>query len=189
VQKLVQNSGSAYHQHIEVVTVSVTSGVPMRKSSQKKRIAVSAKIADKLITSSVGIVLYAKKLLALFVKHFLSRKRSTCITLSLDGLSLNTIYKLWLRNVLRATTIFYTIDLLQKSCVLNIVNGSNEIEAQSKAFSAISITFTQDAKNLQFTNDMLDINALARNSSIFFFLLRRQRVVLGFLVRCFAVSV
>jgi|GEM_PF-1094583 hypothetical protein len=35
-----------------------------------------------------------------------------------------------------------TIDLLQKSCKLRIVNNSNQVESQTKAFSSITIAFT-----------------------------------------------
>lgn len=44
----------------------------------------------------------------------------------------------------------------------HIVDGSNQIEAKSKAFATISITFTQNTEYLQLANDVLDQNALLR---------------------------
>ena len=92
-QRLVRNSGSAYRQLIEAVTVSVISGKLMKRSSQKKHIAVLAKIADKPIMLSAGTAPYGKRSLALFAKRFLSRKLITCIILLLVGLSSITICK------------------------------------------------------------------------------------------------
>jgi len=42
----------------------------------------------------------------------------------------------------------------------HIVDGSDQIEAKSKAFASVSIAFTQNTKDLQLANDVLDQNAL-----------------------------
>ena len=103
-QRLAKNSGSAYLQIIEAATVSAISGKPTRKSFPKKHIVALAKIAEKPIMLNAGTAHYGRRSLALFAKHFLSRKSITCITLSLAGLLLNTIYELWPQHVLRTTT-------------------------------------------------------------------------------------
>lgn len=103
-QRLARDSGSAYRQLIKTVTVLVISGKLMKRSSQKKHIAVLAKIADKPIMWNAGTAHYGKRSLALFAKRFLSRKSITCITLLLVGLSSNTICKLWIQHLLRTTT-------------------------------------------------------------------------------------
>ena len=104
VQKLAKNSGNAYLQVIEAATVSAIFGTLTRKSFPKKHIVALAKIAEKPIMLNAGTAHYDKKSLALFAKHFLSRKSITCITLSLVGLSLNIICELWPQHVLRTTT-------------------------------------------------------------------------------------
>ena len=40
-----------------------------------------------------------------------------------------------------------------------IMDGGNQIEAQGKAFTPISVAFTQNAKDFQTPNDILDQNA------------------------------
>lgn len=62
-----------------------------------------------------------------------------------------------------------------------VVNGSNQIETQSKTFASIAIAFTQNSKNLQATNDMLSENALAGEFTISRFLYDCERVKFRFL--------
>ena len=57
-----------------------------------------------------------------------------------------------------------------------IMDGGDQIEAQSKAFASISITLTQDAKNLQTTNDILDQNTLMRQFAVAGFLFLCERM-------------
>ncbi len=58
------------------------------------------------------------------------------------------------------------IDLLQKSSMsyfeLEIIESGDEIEAQAKSFSTVSIAFAQDPEDLQSANDILDQDPLVR---------------------------
>ena len=51
----------------------------------------------------------------------------------------------------------------------HIVDGSDQIEAKSKAFTTISIAFTQNTKDLQLANDVLDQNALCDKARLLTF--------------------
>ena len=53
---------------------------------------------------------------------------------------------------------FATVDLLQKS-FMEIGNGRDEAESESKAFSSISVSAAQDAKALECSQDVFDANA------------------------------
>jgi len=55
-----------------------------------------------------------------------------------------------------------------------VVNCSDKIESERKAFAPVSVPFTQDPKNLQLANDVLDQNTFMRKLSITFLLLFRQ---------------
>ena len=55
------------------------------------------------------------------------------------------------------------LDILQKSWCrfeFQVVDGRNQIETQPKAFSPITVALTQDPKDFQLANDVLDQNAL-----------------------------
>jgi hypothetical protein len=41
---------------------------------------------------------------------------------------------------------------------LQIINGSNQVEAERKSFTAIYITFTQDTKDFQLPNNIFNQN-------------------------------
>ncbi len=64
-----------------------------------------------------------------------------------------------------------------------IMDGRDQIETQGKAFAAISITLTQDAKDLQAANDILDQNTLMRQPAVTCLLVFRQRMEFGFFHR------
>jgi len=42
----------------------------------------------------------------------------------------------------------------------HVVDGSNQVEAQAEAFATIPIALTQNAKDFQSADDVLDQNAL-----------------------------
>ena len=50
------------------------------------------------------------------------------------------------------------LDLLQKS-FMEIGNGRDEAESESKAFSSISVSAAQDSKALECSQDVFDANA------------------------------
>ena len=54
--------------------------------------------------------------------------------------------------------LFSLLDLLQKS-FMEIGNGRDEAESESKAFSSISVSAAQDAKALECSQDVFDANA------------------------------
>lgn len=43
-----------------------------------------------------------------------------------------------------------------------VVYGSDQVETKTKAFATISIAFTQNAKDFQLANNVLDQNAFLR---------------------------
>lgn len=53
-------------------------------------------------------------------------------------------------------TVIDPLDLLQKSFEFRIVEGSDQIEMQTKALMPIAIALTQDMKDLYLTNNILD---------------------------------
>ncbi len=57
-----------------------------------------------------------------------------------------------------------------------IMDGRDQIETQGKAFAAIPITLTQDAKDLQTANDVLNQNTLTRQLVVTGFLFFRKRM-------------
>ena len=60
------------------------------------------------------------------------------------------------------TKVKKTLDLLQKSWCrfeFEVVDGRNQIETQAKAFSAITVAFTQNPKDFQLADDVLYQNA------------------------------
>ena len=65
----------------------------------------------------------------------------------------------------------------------HVVNGSNQVEAKPKTFATVSIAIAQNAEDFQLANDVLDQNALLRQSVIAGLLALAQRVKLGFLGR------
>lgn len=81
------------------------------------------------------------------------------------------------------------IDLLQKSDLgkFKVVNCGDQVEAQGKSLSAITISFTQDPKDLQLTKNMLNQNSLSRQGPISLLLLFSQRMIFGFLERRLAI--
>ena len=76
---------------------------------------------------------------------------------------------------------FYSLGLLQKSVGIDfkVVNRSNQVEAQSKSLSAITISLTQDTKHFQFTKNMFNQNPLASQGTIALLLSFRERVIFG----------
>jgi hypothetical protein len=68
-----------------------------------------------------------------------------------------------------------------------VVNRSDQVEAQRKSRSAIAIPLTQDAKDLQLSENMLNHDPLASQRTISLFLLFGQRMIFGFLERGLAV--
>ena len=61
------------------------------------------------------------------------------------------------------------------------MNSSDQVEAQSKSLSAITIPLTQDTKDFQFTKNMLNHDSLPGQGMISLFLSFRQSMVFGFL--------
>lgn len=90
VQRLAKSYGTKFRKLIAAVTPSVISGMLTRKSFQKKRIAVLARIADKQITSNAGIALCARNWLVTFEKPYLFPRKPICITWLLAGSLSNT---------------------------------------------------------------------------------------------------
>ena len=43
-----------------------------------------------------------------------------------------------------------------------VVNGSDQVETQGKTFSPVSVTFTENTKNLQAANDIFNQDTLTR---------------------------
>ncbi len=82
------------------------------------------------------------------------------------------------------------IDLLQKSWFeFEVVDGSDQIEAQPKAFSPITVTLTQDPKDFQLADDILDQNAFPGQLAVGNLLLCAQRMKFTFLGWRLAVGV
>jgi hypothetical protein len=76
---------------------------------------------------------------------------------------------------------------LQKSAEFEVVNCSDQIEAQGKSLSAITIPFTQDPKDLQLTKNMLNQNSFSSQGMISLLFLFGQRMIFGFLERRLAI--
>ncbi len=70
-----------------------------------------------------------------------------------------------------------------------VVDGRDQVKAEPKAFAAISITFTQDAKGFQLAQDIFNQNPLAGQYSLARFLFLAQRMKFCFLGRCLATGV
>ena len=70
-----------------------------------------------------------------------------------------------------------------------VVDSSNQIETKAKAFTPISIALTQDTKDLQFADNVLDQNANLGKCSVIGFLFRIQWVKFCFFDRRLTVSV
>jgi len=64
-----------------------------------------------------------------------------------------------------------------------VVNCSNQIEAQIEAFASIAITIAQDMKNFQSSNNVFAEDSLAGQCAVSRFLLRGEGLKLGFLRR------
>lgn len=71
--------------------------------------------------------------------------------------------------------------------MFNAVNGSDEVEAQSKPFSTIAIPLTQNTKHFQFTEYMLNHNPFPRQTLVALFFSLCQSMVFRFLEGCGAV--
>jgi hypothetical protein len=66
---------------------------------------------------------------------------------------------------------------------LKVVDCRDQIEAQGKSLSAITISFTQDPKDLQLTENMLNQNSFSSEGTISLLFLFGQRMTFGFLER------
>jgi len=55
-----------------------------------------------------------------------------------------------------------------------VVDSSHEVETKAKAFASIAIALTQDTKDFQFANDVLDQDTNFGKGSIVSFLFRIQ---------------
>ena len=65
-----------------------------------------------------------------------------------------------------------------------VIQTGNQIDAQHKTTTAISIPLRQDAKDFQMPDDMFNHHALSRQSFIKLFLLIGQFAAFRFLERC-----
>ena len=70
---------------------------------------------------------------------------------------------------------------MQKSVKLKVVNGSDQIETDSKSRSTIAIPLTQDPKYFQLAKNMLNHDSLASQRLVFLLFLLGQRMIFGFL--------
>ena len=89
--RFVESFGSVPLHHTVAAIISVISGMLIKQYFLKKLTRVLERIVDKSITWNVGTVHCAKKLLDIFVKHYLFPKLIICIMLLLVGSLLRTI--------------------------------------------------------------------------------------------------
>jgi len=85
--------------------------------------------------------------------------------------------------------LFLGLDLLQKSFEFEVVNGSDQIETDSKSGSAIAIPLTQDPKYFQLAKNMLNHDSLASQRLVFLLFLLGQRMIFRLLERGLAILV
>jgi hypothetical protein len=74
-----------------------------------------------------------------------------------------------------------TLGLLQKSVEFKVVNRGDQVEAQRKSRSPITIPLTQDTKHFQLAKNMLNHNPLSSQRTITLLFLLGQRMIFGFL--------
>lgn len=74
-----------------------------------------------------------------------------------------------------------TLGLLQKSVEFKVVNRGDQVEAQRKSRSPITIPLTQDTKHFQLAKNMLNHNPLSSQRTITLLFLLGQRMKFGFL--------
>jgi hypothetical protein len=74
-----------------------------------------------------------------------------------------------------------TLGLLQKSVEFKVVNRGDQVEAQRKSRSPITIPLTQDTKLFQLVKNMLNHNPLSSQRTITLLFLLGQRMIFGFL--------
>lgn len=80
---------------------------------------------------------------------------------------------------------------MQKSigCEFKVVNGGDQVEAQSKSLTTITILFAQNTKHFQLAEYMFNHNPFSCQTPIALFLSLRQSMVFGFFEGCLAVFV
>jgi hypothetical protein len=78
---------------------------------------------------------------------------------------------------------------LVHSFEFHVADSSNQVEAQSKTFVSISKAFTQNARDFQSANNVLNQNKLSRQRPIASLLFLVQHMQFAFPGRCFAVWV
>lgn len=59
------------------------------------------------------------------------------------------------------------------------MDTSDEVEAQTEALATTAVTFTEDAKNLETTDDLLDPQTEAGQGAVSLFFLVSERVMLA----------
>ncbi len=67
------------------------------------------------------------------------------------------------------TRLNFKVDLLRKSRVetgLNVVNTGDEVKAEAEAFATATITFREDAKHFEPTDDALDVETQGCRTAI-----------------------
>ena len=84
---------------------------------------------------------------------------------------------------------YISIDLLQKSFEVEfkVVNSRDQIEAQGKPFSTITISLTQNTKHFQLTEYMFNHNPFPCQTPIALFFSFCQRMIFRFLEGCLAI--
>ena len=70
-----------------------------------------------------------------------------------------------------------------------VVDRSNQVEAQGKSLSAIAISLAQNTKHFQLAKNMFNQNSLTSQSAISLLFFLCQSMIFGFLERGLAVSV
>ena len=72
---------------------------------------------------------------------------------------------------------------------MQISDGREKIESETKAFSTVSVSATENSEAFEITQHMFNGNTACGQGVVLLFLFGRERMMLAFLVRCLAVGV